>query len=152
LSLTARVTNTASRAGPVARFGTRGHAWVYRRLGGRLVGRWFGAPVMVLETVGRRSGRRRATPVIYVRDGRNLAVLAANAGMDAPPAWWLNLRDAGAGAAVIGRRRSEVRPRVAEGEERERLWRALVAAYPPAADYPRFTERLLPVVVLEPAI
>jgi deazaflavin-dependent oxidoreductase (nitroreductase family) len=150
MSLTARITNTASRSGAPARMATRAHAWAYRRLRGRGVARWFGADVMVLETVGRRTGRPRSVPVIYVRDGEDLVALAANAGLDAPPSWWLNLRDAGHGVAVVGTERRTVRPRVAQGEERERLWAKLVVAYPPAADYPRFTDRVLPVVVLEP--
>ena len=86
------------------------HARLYRISGGRFLPRWFaGAPVMVLETVGRRSGHKRATPVLYLRAGDALIVLAANAGADRTPAWWLNLRDAGSGEVLIGRRRVRVR-------------------------------------------
>jgi len=69
------------------------HARLYRISGGRFLPQWFaGAPVMVLETVGRRSGHKRATPVLYLRAGDALIVLAANTGADRTPAWWLNLR------------------------------------------------------------
>ena len=75
--------------------------------------RWYaGAPVMVLETVGRRSGHKRATPILYLRDGDTFVVLAANAGADRTPAWWLNLREAGSGEVIVGRRRIRVTPRL----------------------------------------
>ena len=126
------------------------HARLYRRSGGRLGRRYFGAPVMVLETVGRRSGTPRSTPVIYLADGHGLVVVPANGGADREPAWWLNLRAAGSAVAVIGGERRRVRPRIAHGEERERLWRRFASMYPAVDDYGGFTDRELPVVVLEP--
>jgi deazaflavin-dependent oxidoreductase (nitroreductase family) len=105
----------------------RVHARLYRISGGRFLPQWFaGAPVMVL------------------------VVLAANAGADRTPAWWLNLQDAGSGAVVIGRRRVRVRPRVLAGAERDGLWRAFVDMYPQAEHYTRFTARALPLIALEP--
>jgi len=106
---------------------------------------------MVLETIGRRTGRKRATPLLYLRDGDAFVVLAANAGADRTPAWWLNLRGAGFGAVIVGRDRMRVRPRVLEGTERERLWQAFVEMYPQAQHYLRFTDREMPLVALEPA-
>jgi deazaflavin-dependent oxidoreductase (nitroreductase family) len=131
---------------------SRGHARLYRLTGGRFIPRWFdGAPVMLLETVGRRSGKRRRTPVIYLRDGENLVVLAANAGYDRTPGWWHNMRAAGEAEVVVRGKRRRVRPRaVEEGPERERLWSAFIEMYPQAAVYTRFTRRRLPLVALEP--
>jgi F420H(2)-dependent quinone reductase len=130
----------------------RAHAGLYALSGGRFLPRWFaGAPVMVLETVGRRSGRKRATPVLYLRDGDAFVVLAANAGADRTPAWWLNLREAGAGEVIVGRHRIRVRPRLLTGSERYRVWQAFVAMYPQAEHYTRFTDRELPLIALEPA-
>jgi F420H(2)-dependent quinone reductase len=127
------------------------HARLYRISGGRFLPRWFaGAPVMVLETVGRRSGHPRATPVLYLRDGDAFVVLAANAGADRTPSWWLNLREAGAGAVVVGRRRVRVRPRLLVGAHRDRVWRAFVEMYPQAEYYALFTDRALPLIALEP--
>ncbi|TXI58454.1 nitroreductase/quinone reductase family protein [Mycolicibacterium mageritense] len=128
------------------------HARLYEISGGRFLPRWFaGAPVMVLETVGRRSGTKRATPVLYLRDGDAFVVLAANAGADRTPAWWLNLRDAQAGEIVVGCSRIRVRPRLLDGAERNRLWHAFVEMYPQAEHYQRFTDRVLPLIALEPA-
>ncbi|HEX8119701.1 MAG TPA: nitroreductase/quinone reductase family protein [Solirubrobacteraceae bacterium] len=135
--------------GPLGRLGSRLHARLFRATNGRFGRRWFGAPVMVLETVGRRSGKVRSSPVLCLRDGDDLVVVPANAGAARPPAWWLNLRDAGEGVAVVGDERRRVRPRVTEGAERERLWHEFVRMYPQAEDYTRFTTRRFPVVVLE---
>ncbi|HTI74720.1 MAG TPA: nitroreductase/quinone reductase family protein [Mycobacterium sp.] len=127
------------------------HARLYRISGGRFVPRWFaGAPVMVLETVGRRTGQKRATPVLYLRDGAALVVLAANAGADRTPAWWLNLKEAGSAEVVVGRRRMHVTPRLLAGAERDRVWRAFVGMYPQAEHYTRFTNRALPLIALQP--
>jgi deazaflavin-dependent oxidoreductase (nitroreductase family) len=145
------VTHTAARNRRLGAIWSRFHAWSYRRVDGRVVGRWFGAPLVVVQTVGRRTGKARETPVIALPEGSGFFVLAANAGNDRPPAWWLNLEAAGAGHVVTGGTRLAVRPRVAEGEERERLWARIVDAYPAAAHYPDYTDRPLPVVVLEPA-
>jgi deazaflavin-dependent oxidoreductase (nitroreductase family) len=127
------------------------HARLYRRTGGRFMPRWFGAPVMVLETVGRRSGKARATPILHMRDGDRLVVMAANAGHDRTPAWWLNLREAGEGVAVIAGDRRKVRPRIPQGDERERLWQGYKLMYPAAEEYLDYTEREIPLIVLEPA-
>lgn len=130
---------------------SRIHARLYRISGGRFVPRWFaGAPVMVLQTVGRRSGEKRSTPVLYLRDGDALVVMAANAGAARTPAWWLNLRAAGIGEAIVGRERVAVRPRELVGAERDRLLRRFVEMYPQAEHYPRFTDRPLPLIALEP--
>jgi deazaflavin-dependent oxidoreductase (nitroreductase family) len=150
-ALLGRSTNLFPGAGRVQRVFTGLHARLYSASGGRLMPGWFGAPVMLLETVGRRSRRPRRTPVIYVPDGDDLIVIASDGGSDRPPAWWLNLRAAGSGVVTIGRERREVRPRETEGAERERLWRRFAEVYPAVDDYARYTERELPVVLLEPA-
>jgi F420H(2)-dependent quinone reductase len=125
------------------------HARLYRWSGGRVMPKWFGAPVLVLETVGRKTGEPRATPLVYAPDGDDFVVSPASGGNNPNPAWWLNLQAAGEGMVVIGRERRRVRPRVAEGSERERLWPKLCDAYPPTRDYVRMMGRDLTVVVLE---
>ena len=126
------------------------HARLYRRLGGRFVGRWFGGPVAVLETVGRKSGKARATPVIYAWDGEGVIVVAANAGNPRPQAWYLNLTASPSAAIVIGGERRRVRAREAVGEERERRLAVYRRVYPKVDAYRAFTDREFPVMVLEP--
>lgn len=125
------------------------HAQLYQRTDGRVLGRWFGGHVLVLHTVGRRTGRPRTTPLVYLPDGPDLVVVAANGGAPRHPDWWLNLRAAGHGVAVLGRDHVEVRAREATDPERARLWRGL-ADHVPVDHYQRRTARRLPVVVLTP--
>jgi F420H(2)-dependent quinone reductase len=126
---------------------TRLHASVYVWTGGRVVGRWFGLAILVLETVGRRSGELRRVPVAYLPHGEDIVVVPANGGAQRPPAWWLNLLAAGDAIAVLGRERLCVRPHKATGAERERLWRRF-AAVSPVDRYQGRTSRRIPVVVL----
>lgn len=139
----------AARIPAALRVLTTAHAALLLRTDGRLLGRWFGIPVLVLETVGRRSGRPRTTPLVYLRDGHDLVVVAANGGSPHDPGWWLNLRSAGRAVAVLGRHRVHVQPRETTGTERERLWRRFAARVPVEA-YQRRTARRLPIVVLTP--
>jgi F420H(2)-dependent quinone reductase len=145
----ARLLNLATRVPPLQKAGSRFHARLFSSSEGRLGGRWLGAPVLVIETVGRRSGRRRTTPVIYIPDGEGFVVTPANAGAERTPDWWLNLREAGEATAIVDGRRLRVRPRVIEGEEREWLWRRF-SRQAALDDYRSFTEREFPIVVLEP--
>ncbi len=149
-TLLARATNLTPSTQRLQRRLGRRHARVLRASGGRRLNHWFGAPVLVLETVGRRTGRPRATPVVYLRDDAGLVVVAANGGADRVPAWWHNLESAGRGSVVVDGSRQSVVARVATGRERDRLWRAFAALYPPVDDYLALTDRNLPVVVLEP--
>jgi F420H(2)-dependent quinone reductase len=142
------ITNQATRLGPVGRAFTRLHAAVFTRSGGRVGRGWLGAPVLVLATVGRRSGAVRETPLLYVRDGDTLALLAANSGNDRIPAWWLNLQAAETAEVVLDGRRRRVRWREATGDDYERLFAEFVAVYPPAGHYRGFTDRHLPIAVL----
>lgn len=111
---------------------------------------WFGAPVLVLETVGRRTGRRRRTPVTYCSIGDAWGVVAINAGAERTPAWWLNLRDEPEAAILIRGRRIPVVARELEGEERHRLWRLYAQQTPVLDQFRTFTNRMIPVVLLEP--
>ena len=145
----ARIQWAMASTGPIGRLGSRLHSLLYTASGGRLGGRWFGAPVMALETVGRRTGKPHSTAVLCIRDGDDFVVVPSNAGAARVPAWWLNLEAAGEGTAVVRGERIRVRPRVAQGEERDRLWNLFVARYPQAQEYTRFTDRDFPVVVLK---
>ena len=131
--------------------GTRLHSAVYRASRGRALGRMGGQPVLLLETVGRRSGQRRVTPLQCLPRGDDFVVVASARGAPRPPAWYLNLRSQPRARARIGRQIVEVRAREARGDERIRLWTELTTAnrwLQPAA---RKAGRQLPVIVLERA-
>ena len=97
------------------------------------IARWFGLAILVLETMGRCSGRARRVPIAYPTDGENLLVVPANGGADRTPGWWLNLRAAG----DLARHRAgpmSSRPtgiiRVGRGRTQRRAGRAIVGSRP----------------------
>jgi F420H(2)-dependent quinone reductase len=123
---------------------------VYRLTRGRLMNKVGRAPVMLLTTTGRRSGKPRTAPVLYGEDGERLVVISSNGGNHNQPGWAYNLKaDPDADVDVRGRRRA-MRARVAEGEERARLWRMMNDQYAGFDDYDANVTRDIAVFVLEP--
>lgn len=146
----ARMLHAAAGRQRTARLSSAAHARFFSFARGRALGRWFGAPVLVIETIGRRSGQVRRTPIVYARDGELFVVTPANAGSTRTPSWWLNAQDAGTATALVGGRRISVRAVEAQGTERERLWRVLLDTSPAIRHYQDFTTRHFPIVVLDP--
>jgi F420H(2)-dependent quinone reductase len=126
------------------------HVAAYRATGGRIGGRMMNSPVLLLLTTGRKSGKERTTPLLYLQDGGNYAIVASNGGAPKSPAWWLNLETNPEAAVEVGIKKLRVRAEEVEGEEKRRLWRRLVAMYPSYEDYQRRTDREIPVAVLKP--
>ena len=123
---------------------------VYRASRGRLFGRIGRAPVLLVTTTGRRSGKPRTAPVLYLADGERLVVIGSNAGNERPPAWALNLQaNPNAEVQVRGERRY-VHARIAEDQERDELWRRMNQQYGGFEDYRERTARDIPLFVLEP--
>jgi deazaflavin-dependent oxidoreductase (nitroreductase family) len=128
---------------------TTAHAAAYKLSGGRLGGTAYGAPVVLVESVGRKSGKRRTHPLLCLEDGDDLVIVASKGGVERHPAWYLNLK-ANPETSVNWRgEERRVRAREATEAERERLWPRLVEMYPAYAHYQKRTERRIPVVVLE---
>ena len=123
---------------------------VYRATRGRVWSTIGKAPVLLLTTTGRRSGQPRTAPVVYLADGENLIVIGSNAGNRNEPGWSFNLKANPDARVEVGPRKREVRARVAAGDERERLWRAMNAQYAGFDDYEERTSRDIAVFVLEP--
>jgi deazaflavin-dependent oxidoreductase (nitroreductase family) len=107
------------------------------------------APVLLLTTTGRRSGQRRTAPVVFTHDGENVIVIGSNAG-NREPAWSFNLKANPDAEIEIGPARSQVRARVTEGEERDRLWRVMNDQYEGFDAYRARAGRDIPVFALEP--
>lgn len=123
---------------------------VYRATKGRLMGTISRAPVLLLTTTGRRSGATRTAPVLYMRDGERLIVIASNAGNKHAPAWSLNLKANPDAEVQVGAERRPVRARVAQEPERGELWRAMNEQYAGFEEYRQHTSREIPVFVLDP--
>ena len=134
----------------LARLVTGLHVALYRLLDGRLVGHIGRAPILLLTTKGRRSGRTRTTPLIYQRDGERFVLVASNGGRPNHPAWWLNLRAHPQAVVEVGSDRLEVTARAAEAGERERLWSLMTSVYPGYDGYRTKTTRTIDVVLLTP--
>lgn len=143
-------------AGRFIRWMSRANVWVYRRTGGRVGATWrVGAafrkpvPILLLEHVGRRSGQVRTTPLVYLEDGDRLVVVASQGGRPEHPQWYRNLLADPDVRVQQGRRSRRLRARVADEEERRRLWPRLVGHYADFASYQSWTDRQIPVVLLE---
>lgn len=139
------LSDLACRCPVLARTVTVAHRALYLWSSGRLLSGWFGASVLVLETIGRRSGRRHASALVYMDHDDGYAVIPANAGAPRPPDWWLNLQ---ANPAGDGRRQT-VHPRLADGTDRDRLWQRF-RQIAPIDHYQRRAGRRLPIVILTP--
>jgi len=119
----------------------------FRANGGRVEN--FGDHLVLLHTTGAKSGKERVNPVAFQQDGDRLVVFASKAGAPTNPDWYHNLL-ANPGAKVeTGTETYDVVARVAEGEERERLWTRQKELMPGFADYEIATSRQIPVIVLE---
>jgi F420H(2)-dependent quinone reductase len=127
------------------------HAFWYRLFGGRLVGRVGKAPVLLLITTGRKSGKERQSPLIYQEDNGEVFVVASNGGRPHHPAWYLNLSDNPTVKVRIGSADRDMVARTATDEERERIWPRMVGVYKSYDSYVKKTDRRIPVVVLTPA-
>lgn len=138
---------------------SRAQTWIYQRTGGRLGSRWYlggmlrkgGIPLCLLTTRGRRSGQWRTTPLLYLRDDANVVVVGSQGGLPTDPLWVLNLKSDPSCQLQLGRERRSCRARFADPTERARLWPMLVAYYPDFESYAAWTERTIPIVILEPA-
>ncbi len=129
---------------------------LYRRTDGRLGGSFFGgAPVCLLTTVGRKSGKRRTVALVYLTGADGLAadevvVVASLGGSAQHPLWYLNLVADPEVEIQMGRERRTCTARTADAAERARLWPQLVAVYGPYESYQARTDREIPVVICTP--
>jgi deazaflavin-dependent oxidoreductase (nitroreductase family) len=135
---------------PVAEY-NRGLVEEFRANGGRVGGQFEGAPLLLLTTTGAKSGLERVSPVMYMALDGSYAVFATFAGMPMNPAWYHNLLANPQASIEVGEQTIAVRARFAEGEEREEIWTAQKLAAPGMAEYELKTDRVMPVVILEPS-
>jgi F420H(2)-dependent quinone reductase len=133
------------------KLGSSVHAGVYRATGGKLFGRMGKSPILLLNTVGRKSGKKRATPLLYVMDGEDFVLIASKGGAPTHPAWYLNLMANPDVTVEVGDREVHVRAEEVRGEEKTRLWQRMVEMYPTYDDYQTKTEREIPLLILHPA-
>jgi deazaflavin-dependent oxidoreductase (nitroreductase family) len=122
----------------------------FRTNDGVVGGMFEGMNLLLLHHTGAKSGTERVNPLVYMRDGTNYVIFASKAGAPTSPDWYHNLRANPSTTIEVGVQSIPVTARVAEGDERERLFSAQKQAAPQFAEYESKTDRVIPVVVLEP--
>jgi deazaflavin-dependent oxidoreductase (nitroreductase family) len=126
------------------------HTKLYGLSGGAVGGHMGKAPVLLLTTTGRKTGKRRTNPLLYLEDGDDLVVVASKGGAPANPAWFLNLEADPDAVVQVKREQRRVRARRATPEERARLWPKVNEIWERYDSYQSKTTREIPLVILEP--
>ena len=124
------------------------HSVLYRSTNGAIGGRIANSPVLLLTTTGRRSGKPRTVPLLFLEDGPNVVLVASNGGAVRHPTWWLNLQTTPEAWIQIKGTRRRVQAEQASAAAKQRLWPRLTAMYPGYARYQEITDRDIPVVIL----
>jgi len=134
----------------VQRLLTKTHTIAYRLTGGRIGGTLRGMPMLLLTTWGRRTGKLRTTPLLYLPVDTVFVLVASNGGAAQHPTWWFNLRDHPDALVQIGPARGRVRAVPATRAEHQRFWPLLLEVYPRYEEYQARTDREIPLLVLHP--
>jgi deazaflavin-dependent oxidoreductase (nitroreductase family) len=129
---------------------TLGHVLVYRLTRGRVGGGFRGIPVLLLNHLGRASGKWRTCPLAYLRDGEDIVLVGSKGGSHKHPAWFLNLREMEETTVEVGGKTVPVSVTVATPAQRERLWPKVVELYRGYERYQQRTDREIPLVILSP--
>jgi deazaflavin-dependent oxidoreductase (nitroreductase family) len=123
----------------------------FRANGGKVGGGFEGSPLLLLHTIGAKSGTERVHPMMYLPVGAEYAVFASKAGAPTNPAWFTNLV-ANPGVTVeVGSETFTATARVVAGVERDTLYAKQASLYPGFAEYQEKTDRIIPVVMLQKA-
>ena len=126
------------------------HKSLYRLSNGSFLGQFGPMKILLLTTIGRKSGKARTIPLGYMADGDNYVVVASNGGSDKHPAWWLNLENQPEATIQVKDQKLSVIARRSEGVEYKRLFTQLNEMNSSYGDYQAKTSRKIPVVILEP--
>jgi F420H(2)-dependent quinone reductase len=134
----------------LTKFFTRANAFVLQLSNGRLGNRMGKQSVLLLHTVGRKSGKPYATPLSYYRDGGNYLVVASNWGKDEPPDWFRNLMQRPRTTIQVQGAALQVEAHPAEGEDYPRLWALVTRKNSQYIEYQKGMTRQIPIVILTP--
>jgi len=126
------------------------HQFIYERTGGRIGRRMGRAQMLLLETKGRKSGLSRTVALLYLNDRDDYVVVGSKGGSESPPAWLLNLQANPEVSVQVGTRRMRASARVANADERRRLWVEFTKVWPNYDRYQAQTARQIALVILVP--
>lgn len=138
---------------------SRFNTWVYKATGGRLGAKWRGGsnrfsappPVGILTTIGRKSGEPRDSPLLFLREGDRIVLVASQGGRATNPMWYLNIQANPAVTFQYKNEKLKLVARDATDAERDHYWPKLDAIYPDFANYRTYTDRKIPILICDPA-
>jgi deazaflavin-dependent oxidoreductase (nitroreductase family) len=122
----------------------------FRANSGKVGGRFAGRTLLLLHSVGAKSGQERVNPVAYTTDGNRLVIIASKGGAPTNPDWYYNILAKPLVTVEVGTKKFQARAEVASEPERTRLFNKMVEVAPGFADYQQKTTRVIPVIVLTP--
>ena len=130
---------------------SRAQTFLYKKTGGKLGGTFLqGAPVALLTTTGRKTGEPRVSPLLYLRDGNRVVLVASKGGAANNPMWYLNLKANPTVSIQIKDEVLHLRARDATDAERAQYWPRLTEMYTSFDDYQSWTDRVIPIVICDP--
>jgi deazaflavin-dependent oxidoreductase (nitroreductase family) len=121
----------------------------FRANNGKVGGQFANIPLLLLTTIGTKSGQPRINPLAYTTDGDRIIILASKAGAPTNPDWYHNLIANPTVAVEVGNERFQAQASIAQGQERERLHAQVLERLPWFADYQQKTSRQIPIIILE---
>jgi deazaflavin-dependent oxidoreductase (nitroreductase family) len=121
----------------------------FRTTAGKVTGQFANLPVLLLKTIGAKTGATRTTPLVYFKDGERYLIIASKSGAPTNPAWYHNLVANPTASVELPNESFDVQARVAKGDEREQLFHKVVESFPIYSGYQQKTGRRIPVIVLE---
>ena len=124
--------------------------FLYNVSGGRIGGKIGKVPVLLLTTMGRKSGKQRTLPLVYIMDGPAYVITASAGGADKNPGWFFNIRSNPQAAIQVKEKHIKVTAEIAGPEKKSELWARLVEVAPNFAGYEKRTSREIPMVILHP--
>jgi len=122
----------------------------FRKNRGKVGGNFEGAPLLLINHTGARTGKSRTNPVMYLKDGHRYLVFASKGGADTNPDWYHNLKAHPDVKIEVGNETVEVRADELTGTERDRLYKKQASLYPQFAQYQEKTKRIIPVIAFIP--
>ena len=124
------------------------HIFMYRRTHGVIGGTFVNSPVLLLTTIGRKTGKQWTVPLLYLTNGDNLVLVASNGGAAKHPTWFLNAQANPQVEVEIMGAKKQMQARVAVPEEKQDLWPQIIAMYTGFAHYQEMASRDIPLVIL----
>jgi deazaflavin-dependent oxidoreductase (nitroreductase family) len=125
------------------------HVFFYSITNGSIGGRLGGGEILLLTSIGRKTGKKRTWALNYLKEDPDYVIIASNGGQPNNPGWYYNLKEKKKATIKIKKVELEVTSIIADKKERNRLWTKITQQYPFYADYQKKTTREIPVIILK---